>query len=520
MKQIINQKIDEYNKTDPDKAKDWQNAGLLLDMLAGGLSSPGEGFLGSLAGAANSAVAQMIKGMVNDGTLEKGGLGHILAHGIAGAAIAAANGGDLLSGALTAGGAEALAPIIAEFLYGKGKTPEDLTADEKNTLSAIIGILGTGAGALTGDSAIDAIIGDSVATNAVENNHLGAGVNIGGWQIGANQVEEFAKELQTCSSQAECDAVKEKWHDLSIKQSGLSEREVEEWYKKLDATFEGLFAQCNGDAFCNDYLELQKEIAKTTHLGVNEGLGSLGLNLKHALDIKDGNWGSLALDALNDFGDFLPAVAFKPIDKAVEKVIEFGGEIFIKTKGIWSKADPDTLKILGVKPSTGTDIVPVSPTYYPDIASIPKDSTGRLSQNIVLENGQIIPKGSIVTTNGDLIKVSLSDGTIVKGNLSKLQPGSTATIGSHNINNENFFKNSWYTDKVKNQAASGDYHGFPSSVDHFSGAGKMTEIIGGDGITRYKLEIPGEYRGRTGVFEYIRDPDGKINHRLFVPDKK
>ena len=63
---------------------------------------------------------------------------------------------------ITTSGAEALAPIIAEFLYGKGKTPEDLTADEKNTLSAIIGILGTGAGALTGDSAIDAVISDSV----------------------------------------------------------------------------------------------------------------------------------------------------------------------------------------------------------------------------------------------------------------------------------------------------------------------------------------------------------------------
>ncbi|MHC5226275.1 VENN motif pre-toxin domain-containing protein [Ignatzschineria sp. LJL83] len=111
-------------------------------------------------------IAQTIKGLVNDETLKNGGIGHILAHAVAGAAMAAANGGDLLSGAISAGGAEALAPIIAEFLYGKGKTPEDLTADEKNILSAIVGILGTDAGALTGDSAIDAVIGDSVATNA------------------------------------------------------------------------------------------------------------------------------------------------------------------------------------------------------------------------------------------------------------------------------------------------------------------------------------------------------------------
>lgn len=36
MKQIINKKIDEYKDKNPDKAKDWQNAGLLLDMLTGG----------------------------------------------------------------------------------------------------------------------------------------------------------------------------------------------------------------------------------------------------------------------------------------------------------------------------------------------------------------------------------------------------------------------------------------------------------------------------------------------------
>lgn len=231
-------------------------------MLAGGLSSPDTGLLGTLAGASNPVIAQGIKDLVNKEVLKDGGMGHLLAHAIAGVAMAKANGGDLLSGAMSAGGAEALAPIIAEFLYGKGKKLEDLTADEKNTLSAIIGILGTGAGALTGDSALDAVIGDSVATNAVENNHLGAGINIGGWQIGKNQVEEFAKELQTCNSQTECDAVKEKWHDLSIEQSGLSEREVEEWYQKLDATFEGLFTQCNGDELCKGYLELQKEIAK------------------------------------------------------------------------------------------------------------------------------------------------------------------------------------------------------------------------------------------------------------------
>jgi filamentous hemagglutinin len=44
-------------------------------------------------------------------------------------------------------------------------------------------------------------------------------------------------------------------------------------------------------------------------------------------------------------------------------------------------------------------------------------------------------------------------------------------------------------------------------------------ITGGDGVERLKLEISGSYRGREGIFEYIREPNGTINHRLFVPKK-
>jgi len=86
-----------------------------------------------------------------------------------------------------------------------------------------------------------------------------------------------------------------------------------------------------------------------------------------------------------------------------------------------------------------------------------------------------------------------------------------------NIRPETFFDGSRYTQKVLNQAASGDFHGFPQSVDGFSRSGTVTKITGGDGVERWKLEIPGEYRGKNGIFEYIRNPDGSINHRLFSP---
>lgn len=65
----------------------------------------------------------------------------------------------------------------------------------------------------------------------------------------------------------------------------------------------------------------------------------------------------------------------------------------------------------------------------------------------------------------------------------------------------------------------GDYHSFPESVDAFGADGIQTQIIGGDGLTRLKIEIPGSYMGLDGVFQYIIEPDGfTVNHRLFVPN--
>ncbi|AUG56722.1 hypothetical protein [Acetivibrio saccincola] len=66
----------------------------------------------------------------------------------------------------------------------------------------------------------------------------------------------------------------------------------------------------------------------------------------------------------------------------------------------------------------------------------------------------------------------------------------------------------------------GDYHSFPESVDAFGADGKVTQITGGDNVVRTKVEIPGSYQGKEGIFEYIIEPDGvTCNHRLFRPNK-
>lgn len=83
---------------------------------------------------------------------------------------------------------------------------------------------------------------------------------------------------------------------------------------------------------------------------------------------------------------------------------------------------------------------------------------------------------------------------------------------------KDFFAGTKYTDKVLGQMKQGDFHAFPESVKGFQDAGQLSKLTGGDGVVRDMLKIPGEYKGKQGVFEFIKESDGSINHRLFRPD--
>jgi filamentous hemagglutinin len=75
-----------------------------------------------------------------------------------------------------------------------------------------------------------------------------------------------------------------------------------------------------------------------------------------------------------------------------------------------------------------------------------------------------------------------------------------------------------YSSKVERQSALSDYHGFPDIVDNFGSLGTVKPLVGRDKIVRTLIEIPGSYKGKNGVFQYIIEPDGRTcNHRLFVP---
>ncbi len=81
-----------------------------------------------------------------------------------------------------------------------------------------------------------------------------------------------------------------------------------------------------------------------------------------------------------------------------------------------------------------------------------------------------------------------------------------------------FFKGSRFSDKVRAQMQQDDFHSFPRSVEGFQDSGKVTKLKGSDGVTREKLEIPGGFKGKEGKFEFIKEPDGTINHRFFRPN--
>jgi RHS repeat-associated protein len=83
-----------------------------------------------------------------------------------------------------------------------------------------------------------------------------------------------------------------------------------------------------------------------------------------------------------------------------------------------------------------------------------------------------------------------------------------------------FFEGASYTPKVlqQMQGGVGEFHSFPESVTAFESAGTVRTVTGGDNVVRQVLEIPGSYgSGEKGVFQFIKDSDGTINHRLFVP---
>ncbi|WP_180298185.1 VENN motif pre-toxin domain-containing protein, partial [Snodgrassella communis] len=147
----------------------WNSGGLILNAIGAGLAAPTNSIGGILAATASPAISYQI-GQYFKGKDAEGSTAHLVAHAVLGAAVAAAGGNNALAGGLAAAGAEATAPIVSKWLYGKDA--KDLTADEKATVSAIAGLAGAATGVAVGGSMADVAQGNQAGHTAVDNNEL------------------------------------------------------------------------------------------------------------------------------------------------------------------------------------------------------------------------------------------------------------------------------------------------------------------------------------------------------------
>ncbi len=159
----------------------------------------------ALAGASAPYLAEVIHNMTTDPVTGKVNTeANLMAHAVLGAVVAQVNGNSALAGASGA----AMGEYIAQQMY-PGIKREDLTEEQRQTISAL-GTLAAGlAGGLTGDSTADAVAGAQAGKNAVENNYLSVSekteFEIAKQKLNSNDPAEREKAQQTINALREKD---------------------------------------------------------------------------------------------------------------------------------------------------------------------------------------------------------------------------------------------------------------------------------------------------------------------------
>jgi hypothetical protein len=148
-----------------------QKVGLIVDMVNGALYNPSDTLAGTAVNTLSPAVVYKVGQYFKEEETE-GSTKHLLAQALVAGVTAGLAGNDALSSALSAGGAEALAPKLASVLYGiDEKDVSKMTAEQKQTISAIISLAGTAIGATSG-SVTDMVASGEAGRVAVEENFM------------------------------------------------------------------------------------------------------------------------------------------------------------------------------------------------------------------------------------------------------------------------------------------------------------------------------------------------------------
>ncbi|WP_313536778.1 hemagglutinin repeat-containing protein [Pantoea sp.] len=158
----------------------------------------------AVSGASAPYLAEKIHALTTDANGKVNVQANLMAHAVLGAVTSYAAGNAALAGASGA----VMGEYIAQQMY-PGVKREDLSEEQRQTISAL-GTLAAGlAGGVVGDSTADAVAGAQAGKNAVENNHLHTA-----------EARALDKELSDCkASGGDCQAVIKKYIDISNKNS-------------------------------------------------------------------------------------------------------------------------------------------------------------------------------------------------------------------------------------------------------------------------------------------------------------
>ncbi|MGR7449529.1 hemagglutinin repeat-containing protein [Klebsiella aerogenes] len=168
---------------------------------------------GNLAQAASGAVspyvAEIIHSQTTDSATGKVNVeANAMAHAVWGAIAAASGNNSALAGAAGAVSGELLGRWIAAEYYPDVKT-EELSDEQKSTISALSTLAAGLMGGLSGGSSADAVAGAQAGKNAVENNYLHV-----------DEALAFDKEMQSCrATGGDCSSVIAKYQKISDERS-------------------------------------------------------------------------------------------------------------------------------------------------------------------------------------------------------------------------------------------------------------------------------------------------------------
>ncbi|TQV61369.1 MAG: hypothetical protein FNT15_09985, partial [Sulfurovum sp.] len=165
-----------------EKIEEMQKVGLLVDMVNGALYNPSDTLAGTAVNTLSPAVVYKVGQYFKENEKlnkldggdrdEQGSTKHLLAQALVAGVTARLAGNDILSSSISGGGGEAIAPYLAEYIYGVNpKDVSKMTAEQKQTISAIISLGSMAVGATSG-SVTDMVASGEAGRVAVEENRI------------------------------------------------------------------------------------------------------------------------------------------------------------------------------------------------------------------------------------------------------------------------------------------------------------------------------------------------------------